>query len=51
MQIHEIYSALETGKPWAAVAPCAGSGAWSSEAAEVAGEFPDGTLKALANAT
>lgn len=51
MQIHEIYSVLEIRKPWAAVASYAGSGAWSSEAAEVARDFPDGTLKALANAT
>lgn len=26
MQIHELYSALEIRKPWAAVASCAGSG-------------------------
>ena len=50
MQIHEIYSAFEIRKPWAAVASCAGNGAWSSGAMEVAvaGDFPDGTFKALA---
>ena len=51
MQIHEIYSAFEIRKRWAAVASCAGNGAWSSGATEVAGDFPDVTLKALANAT